>query len=379
MICIKTQGLVGRKLKINILEKGGVLKRNSYAAIEFLQDNNEVVIPEAIVDENGNAIFKNLKLRPKKDEEFEKWNKNIKSTDDNKAFLCIRVDAHSENTDLNIIYNGSNKADNNEAENDRKRNIWLDNNNWFEVRPKSPVIVIDPGHGYTKGNVGSAARKYNHKIKGSDGKPELDKEGNPKIEKNISYNDLPDYVLNDLKTWIIEISGEVSGKSERVLTYDVSHAIYEKLQSEGFSNDLYIFRDGENYRDKNLGKTLNERIQYSNKIKADYYISIHADGGTFTSAGAHAIYQGGNDSSKKLGEDIMKYYDVVSVQKDSPKIADNLGIFFSNHKAKRTTLVEIGFITNPKEAKAMFDNIDTMATQLSKGLIENINNEFYGK
>ena len=45
----------------------------------------------------------------------------------------------------------------------------------------------------------------------------------------------------------------------------------------------------EKYRAQYLGKTLNERIEYSKKIKADYYISIHADGYTYTSTGSHTI------------------------------------------------------------------------------------------
>ena len=39
-------------------------------------------------------------------------------------------------------------------------------------------------------------------------------------------------------------------------------------------------------------------------------------------------------------------------------------------------LVELGFLTNPREAKSLFSNIDKIADQLAKGLIYNIENSY---
>ncbi len=43
---------------------------------------------------------------------------------------------------------------------------------------------------------------------------------------------------------------------------------------------------------------------------------------------------------------------------------------------ERRTLVELGFITTPKDAKIMFENIDKIAEQLVQGLLYNIEKYF---
>ncbi len=69
----------------------------------------------------------------------------------------------------------------------------------------------------------------------------------------------------------------------------------------------------------------------------------------------------------------MKYYNVVKLH-NSPK-KDIRGLRTSN-KATRKTLIELGFVTTPKEAKALFSNVDLIGSQLTKGLLENINKKF---
>ena len=73
----------------------------------------------------------------------------------------------------------------------------------------------------------------------------------------------------------------------------------------------------------------------------------------------------------------MKYYNVVEVETDSPKKdVRGLRVLRTTNKTKRKTLVELGFLTSPSDAKKMFSNINLMAEQLTKGLIENIEASF---
>jgi N-acetylmuramoyl-L-alanine amidase len=53
-----------------------------------------------------------------------------------------------------------------------------------------------------------------------------------------------------------------------------------------------------------------------------------------------------------------------------------LQVLRSSNKTKRKVLVELGFITSPKDAKALFSNIDLIAQQLYEGLLKNIK-KFY--
>ncbi|OCG46046.1 hypothetical protein A9G35_05990 [Gilliamella sp. Choc5-1] len=57
-------------------------------------------------------------------------------------------------------------------------------------------------------------------------------------------------------------------------------------------------------------------------------------------------------------------------------IVRNLQVLRASNKTKRKVLVELGFITSPKDAKALFSNIDLIARQLYEGLLKNIK-KFY--
>lgn len=70
----------------------------------------------------------------------------------------------------------------------------------------------------------------------------------------------------------------------------------------------------------------------------------------------------------------IKKIKVVPVQLDSPKEdIRNLRVIRDDlNQTKRKILVELGFISSPKDAKALFSNIDLIAQQLYKGLMKNI-------
>ncbi len=321
-----------------------------------------------------------IKLAPKNETKLKLYRKFLKDATDKKANLYLLVKANvSGESFTNTFYN---------EVHGKIANRWYDGDadgvEWFGLKKKTPVIVIDPGHGYTKGSAGSSVRLYNHKIKGKDGKPEKDKKGNLIIKKSVKLDDLPQYVIDDVETWITGIKkGAYSNKyTERALTYDVAHAIYDELIKKGILKEkLHIFRKDLNDRNENNGKTLNERIKYANKINADYYISIHADGDDvkISTSGAHTIYASINHTklSKKLASDILKYYSVIPILTESPKKdIRNLAVFKPYHKTKRVTLIEMGYVTNPKEAKKLFSNSKKIGKEIARGLDEHINNEY---
>lgn len=99
---------------------------------------------------------------------------------------------------------------------------------------------------------------------------------------------------------------------------------------------------------------LSRRVDLANNRGADIFISIHVN--SFPDPredGAQTFYQPGSEESKKLS---------VAVQDELNRFLANPGReakpvdYFANRMTKMpSTIVEIGFITNPKEEKMMLD------------------------
>lgn len=240
---------------------------------------------------------------------------------------------------------------------------------------KKIKIVLDPGHGYTKGNTGAVCFLYKYKVKGQDGSPQLDSTNNPIIKEGNILN-IPSYVINDPDLWIIS-KKEDPNHNERILVFDVASKLKTLLEEKGFT--CFITRNSRVVSGNDDVKTRMARIDLANKNNADYFISIHADGAIDNnSTGAHVIYpKTPNESiskkSKELAKDIFNFYNVVNVEKTSPK-EDVRGLQVlgnSNHTTKKI-LVELGFVTTPKDANSLFSNIDRIAQQLFDGIMLNI-------
>lgn len=234
-----------------------------------------------------------------------------------------------------------------------------------------PIIVIDPGHGYTQKNTGMASRIYTYISK--DGKS---------VEANVE--ELPQYVIDNLSEYLDPDPGKVKedlNRPERGLVFDVSVKLKALLEKAGYT--VLLTRTERKIEGVDGPKTRQARVDLAHNNKADYFISIHADGADgYIASGSHAIYPNSNNAdtlkfSKELAEDIMSSYTVVTVVKSSPKKdIRGLQVLRNSHKTTRKVLVELGFITTPKDAKAMFSNIDKMAEQLKDGLVKNIKKHF---
>jgi N-acetylmuramoyl-L-alanine amidase len=125
------------------------------------------------------------------------------------------------------------------------------------------------------------------------------------------------------------------------------------------------------------------RINLANDNNADYYIAIHADGvDNYTSSGSHVIYPNTNDSSlsancSELAKDILSLYNIVAVESESPKIdVRGLQVLSTTNKTDRKVLVELGFVTTPKDARKLYPNVSVISQQLYNGLLTNIEKSF---
>jgi N-acetylmuramoyl-L-alanine amidase len=377
-IIVKTIGLADKKITVNIIDRDGILYTGKNTAIEVLQDDTtKTVRLTTTVYPDGTAVIP-ITLKPSTDDKDTKtWRDKIAKTKDKKAYLSLLVDAHTPNPDFEITYNGRNPEGENAEGTGAKLNYFLDmKDKWFELKRKDPVIVIDPGHGYTKGNTGAVSFIYTHKIKGTDGKPELDNKKLPKTAKN-NVETLPQYVIDDPVTWVVSTK-EDPDRSERFLVHDVGAKLKTLLEAKEYKK-IFITRARGPIAGSDDSATRQARIDISNNNKADYFISVHADGvDNMTATGSHVIYSGSADTkSEELATDIFSTYTIVAVEATSPKTdVRGLQILKGVNKAERKVLIELGFVTTPKDAKSLFTSIDTIASQVKDGLIVNINKNF---
>lgn len=263
----------------------------------------------------------------------------------------------------------------------RKEEITIDTNSKIiehkNVTNREIKIVVDPGHGYTKGNTGAVSFIYTYKIQGEDGKPETNPDGSFKEKSNDVMN-LPQYVIDDPTTWIIS-KKEDPNHNERGLVFDIAIKLKELLDKEGYT--CLLTRTQKVIQGNDDAASRQKRIDVANTNKAQYFVSIHADGASNnTSSGAHVIYPKTTDQKVKtdciqFGKDIFKFYNVVQVESSSPKEdVRGLQVLSSSNKTNRKVLVELGFVTTPRDAKALFSNIEKIANQLYQGIIYNIKN-----
>jgi N-acetylmuramoyl-L-alanine amidase len=377
-VVIKTIGLKSRDIELNIIDRDAVISGNKYGAISPLHDNQDKKgLYSTKIRDDGYAILK-IEMKPSNDvKEIKLWRDKIDATKDKRAYLCLLVSADKSNPDLKISYLGTNPENDQASEKAKKANYWLDTKgDWFQLRKKNPVIVIDPGHGYTKGNTGAVSWIYTYKLKGKDGKDILDAKKNA-ITAKSNVIELPQYVIDDPTQYVISTK-EDTQRSERFLVYDVSAVLKTILENKGYK--VFITRERGPIEGSDNGTTRKLRIDLAKNNKADYFISIHADGvNGYTSTGSHVIYPSSDNAECiELASDIFSSYNVVAVEAESPKI-DIRGLQVLSQKentTKRKVLVELGFVTTPKDAKSLFLNTDLIARQLSQGLEVNINKNF---
>ena len=137
-VIVRTTGLVGRKVEVNLINSDGILSSKTYGITDLLQDDKDSNgLLSTTVGKDGLAIYK-VKLQPTIDTKgVELWSSKLQSSKNKKANLCILVDARKHNKDLKITYLGTNptKQANTTSLKAEKPNYWQDGDGkWFELK-----------------------------------------------------------------------------------------------------------------------------------------------------------------------------------------------------------------------------------------------------
>ncbi|SCC31564.1 N-acetylmuramoyl-L-alanine amidase [Gilliamella intestini] len=346
----------------------------------FLVNGEEKTEIEYTLD--GSITYaKEIELRPKDDKKYQELQEKLKNTKTKNTFLFVRAKI-KETTAIRITFKSFFAGQCSAVDNLNYYDFLTENLNKFQLKNTRPVIVIDPGHGVTPGNEGAQARIYQYKLKGNNGEILKDAKGNVQT-KTATVIDLPSYVLEAPDTWIIGNNDYSKSKNNKLdhkrtesnMVYEVSIKLYNLLLQKGYN--VLITRNSKNVvKVANNKEAIYFRCDIANKNKADYFISIHADGLTNFTSGAHVIYYEGDKKGLELANDIFSCYTVVNIGKKHPDARNNVGVLGEKNQTKYKVLIELGYITHPKDAKSIYDNMDLIAEQLAQGLEININKHF---
>lgn len=163
---------------------------------------------------------------------------------------------------------------------------------------------------------------------------------------------------------------EGNGLREQDVTYEVGQRLASLLRRSG----NWEVRLSRNLPDEVLGNSnassLRARVNDANAWGADYFISIHTNGSTSSSArGIEAYAYSRPSRAFELGEDIVE--DLVDATGFPERgMFVRPGLYVLKRTSMPAVLVEIGFISNPQESAVMRNNPGLFAQGIYNGIVE---------
>lgn len=162
---------------------------------------------------------------------------------------------------------------------------------------------------------------------------------------------------------------EANGVREQDVTYAVGVALASLLEA----NPFFEVRLSRSSPTEQLGTSnvtsLSARTTAANTWGADYFISLHANASANTAASGSEVYVYSETSPAfPLGEDIL-----VGLQNETGLPNRGIAIRPSLYVLRRTRmpalLVEMGYLTNPADARLLAEDPDRFARGIYHGML----------
>lgn len=165
--------------------------------------------------------------------------------------------------------------------------------------------------------------------------------------------------------------GIITQKPEYVLVLEVSLKLKKKLEERGYQVVMVREKHDVNISNK-------ERAEIANKAKADLFLRIHADGSKdMSTSGMSALYPSErNPYVANLSKESKKISKLLMAEMALFTKAKNRGVFARddlsgiNWSKVPVTVVEMGFMTNPKEDVLLSD--EEYQNKVVKGMVNAI-------
>ena len=163
---------------------------------------------------------------------------------------------------------------------------------------------------------------------------------------------------------------EGNGLREQDLVYTIGQELADRLRADP---DFEV-RLSRPTRDTLLGTTnatsLAARVSEANRWGADYFISLHTNAASSPSAGGSEAYVYARGTPAfGFAEDILTNLTDITGLRDRG-VQARPGLYVLRKTQMPATLVELGFITNPRDAALMRDEPGVFAEGIYRGIKE---------
>ena len=162
---------------------------------------------------------------------------------------------------------------------------------------------------------------------------------------------------------------EGSGYREQDITYVIGMELADILSSSGFETRL-----SRNSPDEVLGtsnqSSLSARVNDANAWGADYFIILHKNASASpTATGSEALVYSLGSTAASLGESILNGLTDATGLRDRGVIA-RPGLYVLRRTKMPAVLIEMGFITNRRDADLMAGSPELFARGIADGIID---------
>ena len=163
---------------------------------------------------------------------------------------------------------------------------------------------------------------------------------------------------------------EGNGLREQDLVYTIGQELADRLRADP-DFEVLLSRPT---RDTLLGTTnatsLAARVSEANRWGADYFISLHTNAASSPSAGGSEAYVYARGTPAfGFAEDILTNLTDITGLRDRG-VQARPGLYVLRKTQMPATLVELGFITNPRDAALMRDEPGVFAEGIYRGIKE---------
>lgn len=163
---------------------------------------------------------------------------------------------------------------------------------------------------------------------------------------------------------------EGNGLREQNITYTIGQALAQRLRQSG-NYEVRLSRPTESTQlGTSNASSLRVRVEDANAWGADYFISLHTNASDNSSANGVEAYSYARDTRAwRLGEDIVEAISVTVGVRDRGMLV-RPSLYVLKRTVMPAVLVELGFITNPREAELMSGSPSLYAEGIYRGIVE---------